>query len=325
MPQKKGNPVTDYNLNIGNRYEVINRISGISGYDQIYLGNSKECRFCGQKQADKFRNTAHTFPEFLGNKNIFSLDECDDCNKTFAQYDSALAEMVRPYLTLSGAKGKTKKIPQTGRTDSGKVLRRHEGGERPRISWALNTDSIQDYISADPFSKKIKFTMPVPFTRVIPRHAYKALSKIGVALLPADELHKFDKLKRWLQDPKDSEDFHYLEVVSSLGSVTNPLPIVDGVLLRRIAPEGCSPYMIFIFAAGSFCFQIDLMSDSEENEEFLRLPGTEIIQWNTTISGRSEQTPLIVKYKGHHIQNWASPSLEANPLKSMSFDIQIGS
>lgn len=325
MPQKKGSPVTDYNLNIGNRYEVINRIIGVSGYDQIYLGSSKECRFCGQKQADKFRNTAHTFPEFLGNKNIFSLDECDDCNKIFSQYDSALAEMVRPYLTLSGVKGKTKKIPQTGRTDGGNVLRRHEGGERPRISWNLNTDSIQDYISVDPFSRKIKFTMPVPLTRVIPRHAYKALSKIGVALLPAGELHKFDKLKKWLQDPKDSEDFHYLEVVSSLGSVTNSLPMVDGVLLRRIAPVGSSPYMIFIFAAGSLCFQIDLMSDSEGDQDDLRTPGAEIIQWNTIISGGSEQPPFTVKYTGHHIQNWASPCLEENPLKRMSFDIQIGS
>ena len=73
------------------------------GGDQRFLGEARKCRFCGTFEASDFgkRTNAHTSPEGLGNKTLFSLDECSACNAKFSRYEDALCKAVGPYLTLA--------------------------------------------------------------------------------------------------------------------------------------------------------------------------------------------------------------------------------
>lgn len=52
------------------------------------LLNGKEkdkiCRFCNiDYKHTKFRKKAHSISESIGNKKVFTLDECDYCNEFF--------------------------------------------------------------------------------------------------------------------------------------------------------------------------------------------------------------------------------------------------
>src|SRR5205823_4229084 len=105
-------------LVLGGRYRLLREVRGSIGRPAIYLGNSGHCRYCGTRDPSAFRTLAHTFPEALGNKWVFSRDECDNCNtKIFSKYDDEFAKAVSPLLTLGGVKGKGNKTRQTGRSD----------------------------------------------------------------------------------------------------------------------------------------------------------------------------------------------------------------
>ena len=114
----------------------------------------------------------------------------DACNKLFSRYEDALAQYVQPYLTLGGVQGKDNKIPKTGRTRGPSTITQTKGDIR-NISLSVTDGNPADCISVDPRSRTLKFRMPVAKARFVPRHAYKALCKMGVALLPEGELANY--------------------------------------------------------------------------------------------------------------------------------------
>ena len=68
----------------------------------------RKCRFCGKSKPEvSFRNTAHAIPEFLGNKSLISMNECDICNEFFAnEYEDHLAKWFGPARSLCQMRGK---------------------------------------------------------------------------------------------------------------------------------------------------------------------------------------------------------------------------
>src|SRR5688572_26703689 len=84
-------------LNVDGRYDILNRVDAVSG-PRIFVGSSGVCRYCGETRAALFRKKAHTFPEFLGNRRVFSRDECDACNQLFSAYETELAAYLRPFF-----------------------------------------------------------------------------------------------------------------------------------------------------------------------------------------------------------------------------------
>ncbi len=57
---------------------------------KLVLGgtDARRCRFCDRDSADAtFRTAAHAIPELLGNKTLFTLEECDQCNAFFRFHD----------------------------------------------------------------------------------------------------------------------------------------------------------------------------------------------------------------------------------------------
>jgi hypothetical protein len=54
----------------------------------------RQCRFCGRDTTQaKFKNDAHAVSNLLGNKSLFSLNECNDCNISLGQkYEDQLGK-----------------------------------------------------------------------------------------------------------------------------------------------------------------------------------------------------------------------------------------
>ena len=68
----------------------------------------KKCRFCKKTKPEaSFKRKAHTFPNFMGNKELLSLDECDECNSFFGNtIERDAAEFFLPHRALFGIEGK---------------------------------------------------------------------------------------------------------------------------------------------------------------------------------------------------------------------------
>ena len=108
------------------------------GLNKRFIGTRFNCRFCGECDKKLFgqKMNAHTFPEALGNKLLFSLDECKSCNNYFSIYEDSLCKAAGPFLTLGGVKGK-KGFRQTGRSDSGLYMKHQVEEGKRRLSFRI--------------------------------------------------------------------------------------------------------------------------------------------------------------------------------------------
>ncbi len=304
--------------NFDGRYTIMACALAAVGSAKSHFGRKHWCRYCGCTDPAKFTNIAHLIPEGLGNHWLISSDECDRCNAKFSEYESNLISAVRPILTVGGTAGKANKVGQTGRTAGKSVIMHgnHEG--RRQISIRASADETKMQI--DPSSRHLQTSFPVAPVPFRPRLAYKALARIGYALLPDAELNHFTKLLAWLCDRNDPEDFPCLEVGISIGLLGNAPDIVSGTLLRRVAPTDKIPYMLFVLCAGSVCLMIDLMSDRMDDHLTWAPMGRVDINWSIVLGPNRE---LTINYGKFRPMNWASIHLIAQPIKNLVLDFNM--
>ncbi|NHZ46308.1 HNH endonuclease [Cupidesulfovibrio liaohensis] len=76
---------------------------------------SSVCRYCKKSAPDvSFKNTAHTIPMSLGNINLVSGDECDECNHYFGNtLENCLGNFTIVERAIFGIKGR-KRLPTRG-------------------------------------------------------------------------------------------------------------------------------------------------------------------------------------------------------------------
>ena len=304
---------------LNGRYILLSQAKGSSGGDRVLVGKQGRCRYCHQTSTDRFRTTAHTFAEALGNKWIVSRDECDDCNQLFARYDDALAKAVSPFLTLGGTKGKGNKVRQTGRTGGRAVMSHNKTMTGPGLMFVANDADFGKCFGVGP-GGVLELKLPVDDVPFKPRYAYKALAKMGFALLPDEELPNYEKLRLWLRDVNDSVDFPILEVGLSFASIGHAPALATGSLLRRQNPADMVPHIIFILSVGSICFQLDLMSDHLEDHIPLAPKGSVSIEWTNIVGDpQSAETIQFIYGKPMHL-NWSSPLNQPQPVKEIHID-----
>ena len=306
---------------LGGRYVLLAQVRGSLGKGKVRIGVPGRCRYCGAMSPERFRNVAHTFPEALGNKWVESLDECDDCNGHFSVYDEALANSVSPLLTLGGTKGKDNKVRQTGRSAGASVVTRRQGQDRSKIEVRVRTDDPAAHaVAIDPASGRLRMEMPIAGVPFKPRHAYKALCKMAIAMLPESELGRYQKLRDWLLIVDDEVEFPILEVAMSFGSIGNAPPLVVGTLLRRAEPTDPLPYLLFVFSAGPVCLQIALMSDHEEDHYGFSHCGSISIDWVNVVGNDDLSESVRIEYGKPIHRNWSGASAIAQPVRAMVLD-----
>ncbi|WP_158653878.1 HNH endonuclease [Helicobacter cetorum] len=106
------------------------------------------CRFCNKDfRETSFNNKAHVIPESLGNKILFSSNECDTCNKRFGEtIDYSLSKFFELEYLVRGIRGK--KVRKKALYDNGSEVYPKEGLE----SWLESIDdekykeNIREYL-----------------------------------------------------------------------------------------------------------------------------------------------------------------------------------
>jgi hypothetical protein len=243
-------------------YDPISQVLVEPSSPPRFLGERTRCRYCGATGPGIFgkRTNAHALPAALGNRTLFSLDECKACNGKFSIYEDALCKAVGPFLTLGGVRGRSG-VRKTGPSGSKSTVRHAVLDGKRHLSIASEGDA-GDLVSVDQATGILNLILPVEGDLFVPRYAYKALTKIGLSMLPAEELPNFRMAIAGLKNRDAEPHGGSLQVGFSYAFVGNALPALAGTLLRRKDVCAQAPYMIFLLMAGSVCFQIWLRSDT---------------------------------------------------------------
>jgi hypothetical protein len=226
--------------------------------DKVVLGDvqNRRCRFCGGTPPDAtFRKVAHAIPEALGNKSIETAYECDDCNGAFGRsIENDLGNWSKPLRTLSRIRGKTG-VPTL-----------KKGGDTPgwRIEFQDGMFKVKSYEESPVFEldenlKQITFTLKRD--AYTPVAVLKALSKIGLTLLPDEEVGNFVDLMAWVNDKDHSRVFaDKLPVLYAFQPGPMPNDIISARILRRKSGVVGYPYGYLVLGYGNEVFQVQLPS-----------------------------------------------------------------
>ncbi|MCK5581876.1 MAG: hypothetical protein KAJ18_11455 [Candidatus Omnitrophica bacterium] len=210
----------------------------------------RECRFCGRSKPEvNFRKKAHAVPEFLGNKSLISMNECDICNKFFAdEYEDHLAKWFGPMRSLCQMRGK-KGAPKY-KSDEFTSARGDKGMEL-----FVNSDSSILKEIKESGSGSFKIPVPMYTQPFIPVRAAKAFIKSAISILPQELLSECENTIQWLLG-KATVNIDNFPVMYAFTPGVNPYRIGKAMICRRKMPDAEMPFLWLIIATTNFLFQI---------------------------------------------------------------------
>jgi hypothetical protein len=282
--------------------------------DKVMLGDKKNrvCRFCRRSPPEvTFRKVAHAIPEALGNKSIQSAYECDPCNVMFgAGIENDLGNWSKPVRTFARIRGKSG-VPTL-----------KKGGDAPgwRIEYGDTGFKISSY-EADPVHEIDEANKKVTFK--LKRDAYtpvavlKAFMKIGLTLLPDEEVENFPHLMAWVRDMDHSRRFaDQCPIIYSFLPGPMPNDLIAAFILRRKPHVTGYPYAYLVLGYGNEVFQVQLPSqkhDAAMNGQPVSIhpfpiprspdparfgaPGRTLLDFTGREIVRGEVVPIVVGYE----------------------------
>lgn len=230
--------------------------------DKVLLGDKKNrvCRFCGRKPPDvTFRKVAHAIPEALGNKSIESAYECDECNEGFGRgIENDLGNWSKPARTFARIRGKSG-VPTL-----------KKGGDKKgwRIEYGSSGFEITSYeddplYQIDEASQRITFQLKRD--SYTPVAVLKAFMKIGLTLLPDEEVGNFPHLMNWVRSTDHSGRFaDQCPIIHTFQPGPMPNDLIAVFVLKRKSHVTNYPYMYLVLAYGNEVFQVQLPSEQHD-------------------------------------------------------------
>jgi len=170
----------------------------IFGHQRKTIGDRKNkirtCRFCGCVDGEQnifqelvsFRNKSHAISEALGNKTVFLLEECDNCNERFSRtIEPSLIALVSFHRTLYELKGK--------------------GGIKDIIGKNFELRVKDGNIHLKDFSGRILNKQSKSITwklksneNYTPQNIYRCLVKFALSVIDFEDLKYFKKTIEWV-------------------------------------------------------------------------------------------------------------------------------
>lgn len=256
-------------------YEVL-KTYHLCTEEPIVLKDSEpdKCRFCGRKKSSQespaitFKKTAHAIPHFIGNRVLISRYECDYCNeKVFSPLESHFSE----YMKLSHAiaavspgkkypKIKSKPHEQSNITAVSNQMIEAEFYEGDSLNWTHNESE-----------RTLTLTAKRSYT---PQNVYRLLVKMGLTIMPEDELGYFKNTLKWLQSKSSqiSNSFFLRERVYN----TTQFPFISCMIYKRKTNHRDKvPAYLFGLAYSHFFLQIALPFCAADEECYS--PGEQLI------------------------------------------------
>ncbi|WP_149498655.1 HNH endonuclease [Roseiconus lacunae] len=217
------------------------------------------CRFCGRGRPEvQFRKLAHAVSDFLGNRSIISMNECDECNVFFGDgCEDHLSKATMLHRTLAG-------IPRKHGVESTFKDRMHD--EKLRIDskpGAVNIrvpepNSVNDLVVDGELPETIPLRGDLRSQPHSPIEAARALVKFACSICPKGELSQIQCAIEWVRGGREVRfsqfpvGFAFTPGAEAIGEKASHVML----LLRR--DDGPEPYLWFLVQFRNFRFQIPL-------------------------------------------------------------------
>ena len=226
---------------------------------------NRSCRFCGRSEPNaSFRNKAHAIPEALGNKSLFTNYECDDCNHLFGTtIENDLGAYTGPDRVFGRVRGK-RGFPS---------LKQHGTSERP---WRVDVDEgvlhFTEY-DDDPLVETVhernRAELVVTRDAYTPIAVFKAFVRIGLTLMPQDELASFRDALDWIRETGHAcRGPLRLPATDTFQPGPMPNDVIGAAVLRRKAGVGNVPYAFLVLIFGNRQYQVCIPSAVQDRELF---------------------------------------------------------
>lgn len=236
------------------RYDLLGQWIMSPGARQ-FLGDKSNriCRFCNQSSPNAtFRKDAHVVPQLLGNKTLMSFYECDDCNDEFGSgIENDLGNWTKPMRTLARIRGQ-----------NGIPKHKREGEDGWRVEFHDRVLKISGKEDSFPFSveeanNKIVFRLPRdPYT---PIAVLKAFLRIGITLMPNEEVPNFIELLQWVKNKDHSVRFlKSCTIVRTFHPGPLPNDQLCAILFRRKAGVDDCFHMFMILSYANEVYQLPI-------------------------------------------------------------------
>lgn len=175
-------------------YVMFKTLSYGWGDEDVFVGDAtmgnRHCRYCPCTDDRKFSKDAHAISESLGNKHVFSNEECDDCNEYFSHKEENFLRLMDVRRTLYRISGKGAKS---------RVVKGKNFAIRPNEQH-IPMLYLKKEILPEGIDEGTTFTMKLePVSSIVNEDIYKALVKYVVGLLPDDEMIHFRNTIEWLK------------------------------------------------------------------------------------------------------------------------------
>ena len=185
-----------------------------------YLGSRepRRCAFCGLGSDEAtFRKDAHVIPAAFGNRDLFSYEECDDCNaRAGERFENELVNSLAPIRALLGPRSRKGHVTHKHGGASGKSLVRGTRGNT--LVQVHDDDPSVKYEIIDDHSFRVAIKGP----KYRPMRVAKSLGRMAFFAMSDEQRQAVPWLRSWLD-----------------GSLAWNPAYLDGFRPGPFAPEYC--------------------------------------------------------------------------------------
>lgn len=212
------------------------------------------CRFCHETQATgaKFTMDAHTISESIGNKRIFSYEECDLCNDRLgSSVEQEFGEMLRIERCYFGVKGKDGVPVVRGENFT---MEHPDGG-----SISIQFFNDDDKHVPEPNEIVLKYV-----SRYNPQNIYRCLVKYALGVMPQEYVCHFDKVGDWVRNRASQAK------LPTLKKLTVAQPEMQPYIVLYIRKDGNKelPFAVGEFHVLQYIFAFIIPLSDEDDRDF---------------------------------------------------------
>ncbi len=244
-----------------NKY-TIEKVVFASSKNTVQLPIDNICRFCGKMNPEvNFKNDAHLIPKFLGNQDLLSDFECDNCNSLFSSFESHFANFI----------GITRNLwALTNHNFIPLAMERKEIVAKNEDFYGANSISI----SSKQTSKPISIDMQTGENEIIyskrayiPLSVYKAILKIALSVTKMDDDVNYKAAFRFLL----TNDLDYFAPgIAKVLCYEMPYGITSRetscTLFRKKSDEDILPTHIFMLCVENIIYEIPIPFNFIDNK-----------------------------------------------------------
>lgn len=259
---------------------------------------NKKCRFCNNENPT-FTTIAHAIPQFLGNNNILSNFECDNCNNRFSSLESELSQFLSIDLAHIGIiNEKTKHGKTFADGNDLKIIGKIDEKGMPFSDYRI-TDKKNSPHKID-FEKKEIILEPKgqPY---VPYSIFKILCKIALTLVKEEEVSTFQYLKQIL----NNEKIVAKEIIIKKVMVPDENMQYDlNSHIMLVAHKEKKDLYKLILKLRNYAYEFNIplseetfLSVTEDNSILLNSPTDQYIKLNKMKSIKQNSRKIVISYK----------------------------